>query len=105
MIKMRFKLPILAAAATMMLVAGCRKAEEAQPPVENRPVEQPKPVAAPLPAPKPVEAPKPKAPKAKPAPKPSADEQVQDDADATGMTARVDRSAGNGASEGTNSQP
>lgn len=87
---------LIGAALTMLMAAGCRKADE--PPVENRTIEQPAQAQAAEPEaePAPVTA-EPVAPanvdvaEPKPAPEPSADQQVLDDADATGMTARVSR--------------
>jgi hypothetical protein len=102
---MRARLPLLAGiAATALLVAGCKKHEE-QPPVQNEPVAQPEPVAPPPPPPvEPAPKPKPILPKAKPAPEVSADQQVIDDADATGMTAHVNRAQNNADSSSTDHQ-
>jgi len=94
---MRTKLAVAAILGTTLLLAGCKQHQE--PPVENTPTEAPKPVVAPkpapTPAPTPVAEPKPAAPKAKPLPPTPEDQQVLDDADATGMTARVDRAGEN----------
>jgi PBP1b-binding outer membrane lipoprotein LpoB len=77
-----------------LLLAGCKQHRE--PPVENTPTEAPKPVVPPKPvAPAAVAEPKPAAPKAKPLPPTPEEQQVLDDADATGMTARVDRAGEN----------
>ena len=80
-----------ATALTMLIVAGCRKAPE-EPTVNDHAVEQVAPKPAPSPPVKaPVAAPKVQTPKPKAAPIPSPEQQVLDDADATGMTARVSR--------------
>jgi hypothetical protein len=81
---------LLAAASAL---AACHKAPEQQP-SENQASEAPKPVAPPpKPAPKPVPAPVPKADpvKVQAAPEPTADQQMLDDADATGMTSHASR--------------
>jgi PBP1b-binding outer membrane lipoprotein LpoB len=87
-----------------LLLAGCKQHQE--PPAENNAVEAPKPVVAPKPQPAPPPA-KPKtaaAPKAKPLPATPEEQQVLDDADATGMTARVDRSGTDTQAADTNRQ-
>jgi outer membrane biosynthesis protein TonB len=89
---MSIRTPLLAAAVAGLLLGGCHKQREPEP--ENQTTETPAPVVPePAPAPEPVEAPTPKpvAPKPKAAPKPSADEQMLDDADATGMTSHANR--------------
>jgi outer membrane biosynthesis protein TonB len=89
---MHTKLAIAVLMSGTLLLAGCKQHRE--PPVENQPTEAPKPVVPPKPAPAPTAA-KPKiaaAPKPKPLPATPEQQQVLDDADATGMTARVDRS-------------
>jgi outer membrane biosynthesis protein TonB len=93
---MRMKLSVMAILGGALLLASCKQHQE--PPVQNEPTEAAQPVAAP-PKPAPVAIPKPAAPKPKPKPLPEtpAEQQVLDDADATGMTARVNRSAENGA--------
>ncbi len=88
--------------ALALLVTACRKHEEAPPePQENNAAEAPLP--APVPAPTPpapiVEPPKPKVVRAAPAPEVPADQQVIDDADATGMTSRVSRGDSGGNSD------
>jgi outer membrane biosynthesis protein TonB len=91
--RMKTRATLLTLIAAGSLIAGCQKASE--PPAQNEgqnvTVPAPKPVAPP---PKPVEPtppPKPILPKVKPAPKVSEEQQVIDDADATGMTSHVDR--------------
>jgi hypothetical protein len=73
------------------LVAGCKRAPE--PPPENEPANVATPEAPPpeppQPAPMAVEI---EHPKAKPAPELTADQQIIDDADATGMTSRASHS-------------
>jgi outer membrane biosynthesis protein TonB len=99
---MRMKWPVIALLGGTLLLAGCKRQHEEQP-VENTPAEAPRPVVAPTPAPPPVEKPKPvAAPKPKPLPATPEDQQVLDDADATGMTARVDRSGNADAQAATN---
>lgn len=79
-----------AALAALLVVAGCSKQQPAENVTENAGAEQ-----APLPAPTPAPEPQAEAPIAKPAPpaaEPVAPEaQILDDADATGMTARLSR--------------
>jgi outer membrane biosynthesis protein TonB len=88
---MRTKLAIAAMLGGTLLLAGCKQQHQ-EPPAQNEAAEAPTPVAPPPPPP-PVEKPKPvAAPKPKPLPATPEDQQVLDDADATGMTARVDRS-------------
>jgi len=85
---------IAAMLGATLLLAGCKQHRE--PPAQNQAVEAPKPVVAPQPKPEPVAPPKPvAAPKPKPLPPTPEDQQVLDDADATGMTARVDRAGNN----------
>jgi hypothetical protein len=88
---MRIRSTLITLLAAGSLVAGCHKAPE-QPP-ENQAVETPKPVApAPKPAPvpeKPAKPAKPVAAKVKAAPEPTADQQMIDDAEATGMTSHA----------------
>lgn len=74
--------------ATALLAAGCKKAPE--PPPENVVVEQPAP-PAPVPEATPEPEPKPVVNEAAliPSDEPSADEQMREDAEATGMTSRV----------------
>ncbi len=98
----RYTLFGLALAGTL---GACNRHSE--PPPENQPVETPAPVtqtvvAAPETPPAPT--PKPVKPKAKAAPKPSADEQMLDDADATGMTSHPTSDADTSGQAG-NSQP
>jgi len=87
------KTPLLAGTTLLALfAAACNKPAE-QPATETNITEPAKP-APPPPPPKPApvaEVPKPEVPKAPPPPEVPADQQVLDDADATGMTARVDR--------------
>lgn len=93
---MRMKISIAMTIGAALLVAGCNRHQE---PVEQNQVQEaPKPVVPPKPEPKPipVEAPKPVVKKAKPLPPTPAEQQVIDDADATGMTARSDRTGGGG---------
>jgi PBP1b-binding outer membrane lipoprotein LpoB len=91
---MKTRLTLLTLIAAGSLIAGCQKASP--PPAENQDqnVTAPEPKPAPLPT-KPIDPmpapPKPEAPKVKPAPKVTAEQQVIDDADATGMTSHVDR--------------
>jgi hypothetical protein len=95
------KLAILLAGAS--LLGACQKHSE--PPARNRAVEAPPtpvPAHAAEPAAKPMPKPAPRRP-AKP-PKPSADEQMLDDADATGMTSHASR-GGDGSDASGNSQP
>jgi len=89
---MRLKLPMLAGATLLALfAAGCKKAQEPTP-VQTNLTEPAKPAPPPpAPKPKPAETPKPEAPKVAPPPEVPADQQMLDDADATGMTARIDR--------------
>ena len=90
---MRIRSTLIALLAAGSLVAGCHK-QPKQPP-ENQAIEAPKPVApAPTPAPepeKPAKPAKPVAAKVKAAPEPTADQQMIDDAEATGMTSHVSR--------------
>jgi outer membrane murein-binding lipoprotein Lpp len=79
-----------AALAAILVVAGCSKQQPAENLTENTGAEQ-----APLPAPVPAPEPQAAAPIAKPAPPPAdpvaPEAQILDDADATGMTARLSR--------------
>ena len=86
---MRIRSTLITLLAAGSLVAGCHKAPE-QPP-ENQAVETTKPVApAPKPAPEePAKPAKPVAAKVKAAPEPTADQQMIDDAEATGMTSHA----------------
>lgn len=89
---MRTRTALITLLAASSLLAACGKAPEQQP--ENQQVEAPKPVAlAPKPVATPAPAPevKPVAPKVKAAPEPTADQQMIDDADATGMTSHTAR--------------
>ncbi|HEY0315827.1 MAG TPA: hypothetical protein VGC28_06120 [Sphingomonas sp.] len=90
------KLSVMAIMGGALLLASCKQHQE--PPVQNEPTEAAQPVVA-RPKPAPAATPKPAAPKPKPKPLPETpvEQQVLDDADATGMTARVNRSAENGA--------
>jgi len=90
-------LPLVALAAVTLLLPGCRKAPE-QPPPNNMTMELPEtpaqPPASPPPAPEPASRPKAENKVALPAaPDISEDEQMREDAEATGMTSRMsDRS-------------
>lgn len=94
---MRTKLSIMVMLGGTLLFAGCKQHQES--PTQNQATETPRPAATPLPrstppaTPKPVAPKPPKPPKPKPLPLTSTEQQVIDDADATGMTARVDRSS------------
>lgn len=91
---MRTRNALIALLAASSLLAACSKAPEQAP--ENQQSEAPKPVAPPpKPAAKPLPAPeaKPEPVKAKAAPEPTADQQMIDDADATGMTSHTSRDA------------
>ncbi|HWW64802.1 MAG TPA: hypothetical protein VNZ43_08595 [Sphingomonadaceae bacterium] len=90
---MKKAIAIGSALAAILLAGACSRQQPAEQPEENQSVVEPAPVAPP-PAPEPEkEAPPPVA--EAPAPPPPApiapDEQILDDADATGMTARVTR--------------
>lgn len=91
---MRMKSSVVAIAiGAGLLLAGCNRHQE--PVAQEQVKEAPQPVAPkPEPKPAPVVAPKPVVQKAKPLPPTPAEQQVLDDADATGMTARTDRSGG-----------
>lgn len=91
-VMMRTKMSILMLGGALLL-AGCKQQHQ-EPPVQNQPIEEeaPKPVIEPVPQPEPVAKPKPVVAKPKPLPPTPEDQQVLDDADATGMTARVNRS-------------
>ena len=91
---MRIRSTLITLLAAGSLVAGCHKAPE-QPP-ENQAIEAPKPEATtpkPAPAPekpaKPAKPAKPVAAKVKAVPEPTADQQMIDDAEATGMTSHA----------------
>lgn len=90
---------LIAAALTVASLAGCSRhqADEEAPPAEAdvapAPVPAPPPPVAP-PAPVKIAVPKPVADLPPPAPEADADQQVQDDAAATGMTARIGEDAG-----------
>ena len=89
---MSTRLPLLALAVAGLLLSGCHRQSAPEP--ENEVIAAPAPVVqTPEPEPEPVVAPTPEpvVPKPKAAPKPSADEQMLDDADATGMTAHANR--------------
>lgn len=78
-----------------LLAAGCGKSPDRPPDqsIEAAPTEPSEPAPAPVPHPpaaKPAPEPVAVAPRVKPAPEPTADQQVIDDAEATGMTAHVD---------------
>ncbi len=89
---MRIRPSLLAGLGTALLLAACDRSAPPPPPAENDAMTAPEPVAPPAPPPQVVELPKPEAtPKPKPAPELSPDQQVQEDADATGMTARANR--------------
>lgn len=89
---MRIRSAMITLLAASSLLSACNRAPEKAP--ENQESEAPQPEA---PAPKPIAEPapapveKPAAPKVKPAPEPTADQQIIDDADATGMTSHVSR--------------
>jgi outer membrane biosynthesis protein TonB len=96
------RISLIAAASVLLPLAACHKTPEAAPEPDNNLVEE-EPAAAdnnmadetPTPENNMMEeAPKPKKPPVKPWPKVSADQQMLDDADATGMTARVSRDGG-----------
>ena len=90
---MRTRLTVAMLLVAASGLAACHKTPEQQP-IENQAAEAPKPVAPPpKPAPKPAPAPVPKADPAKveAAPEPTADQQMLDDADATGMTSHASR--------------
>ena len=86
---MRLRPTLVVLALAGSLLGACHKHSEAPP--ENQQTETPAPPPpAPAPVPEPVTAaPKPVAPKVKAAHKPTADEQMIDDADATGMTSHT----------------
>jgi hypothetical protein len=88
---MRIRSTLITLLAAGSLVAGCHKEPE-QPP-ENQAIETPKtaaPVPKPVPAPeKPAKPAKPLVAKVKAAPEPTADQQMIDDAEATGMTSHA----------------
>jgi PBP1b-binding outer membrane lipoprotein LpoB len=89
---MRKTVSIMAILGGPLLLMGCNQNQ--QPPEQNQATEAPKPVVVPKPKPTPVATPKPAKPaKPKPLPPTPDQEQVLDDADATGMTARVNRAA------------
>lgn len=93
----RMKISIATAIGATLLLAGCNRHQE--PVAQEQVKEAPKPVAPPKPEPEPkpvpvVAPPKSVVQKAKPLPPTPAEQQVLDDADATGMTARTDRSGG-----------
>jgi len=101
---MRTRFPLIVLLATGVLLAACHKQQEPTP--ENQVVEAPAPVAeTPPPAPEPAPAPPPKVASTKPgaAPEPSADQQMIDDADATGMTSHTTHDA-DGSDAAGNSQ-
>lgn len=86
--------PAAALIALLLLTACGDDPAPAETPVEDTPIETPAPTA---PEPTPVAPPAPVANVAEAAPEEvDVDQQVQDDADATGMTARVDRSGETG---------
>ncbi len=103
---MRRMTSLLMLAAAGSLLVACHK--HAEQPDDNLTTATPEP-AAPSPTPTPTPTPKPKAPpkiaaaKVKAAPEPTADQQMQDDADATGMTSHVSRDA-DGSDTAGNSQ-
>lgn len=98
------KLAIAAILGGTLLLAGCKQHQE-NPPETNNAAEAPEPVAPPPPPPAPAPKPKPvAAAKPKPLPATPEDQQVLDDADATGMTARVDRSGTDTQAADTNRQ-
>ena len=106
---MRIRALALTGLGIATLLASCHRSEPPPPPAENDAMVEPEPVAPPEPAPRAVEVPRAEAPpRPKPAPEVSADQQVQDDADATGMTAHVthgdDAGDGQPASGGGNDQ-
>lgn len=84
------------------LLGACHKSREPAP--DNQAVVIPAPVQqaqTPEPEPLPEPTPKPVPPKPKAAPKPTADQQMLDDADATGMTSHVSQDTGSSDSSGT----
>ena len=103
---MRVRSTLIFLAAAGSLLGACHKGHE-QPP-ENQAVENSTPApqpSVPPPAAKPVEKPARKvALKAATAPKPTADEQMLDDADATGMTSHAPHDPDTSDASG-NSQP
>jgi len=103
---MRVRSTLIFLAAAGSLLGACHKDHE-QPP-ENQAVENSTPApqpSVPPPVPKPIEKPIPKiaSPRAA-APKPTADEQMLDDADATGMTSHASHDPDTSDASG-NSQP
>ena len=101
---MRIRSTLIAFAATGSLLLGACHKQQPQQPSDNQQTEAPAPVEqTQAPAPEAPPPPKPIKPKPKAAPKPSADQQMLDDADATGMTSHT--SSDDGASgAGDNSQ-
>jgi outer membrane biosynthesis protein TonB len=100
---MRHGYRLMVLLAVGLAIIGCRKQSEPAPPeeqpTETNMVETAPPPSAPAPVLPPIVTPKanPK-PKPKPAPEPTADQQILDDAAATGMTSRSssdDSGAGN----------
>jgi hypothetical protein len=89
---MRMRPTLMLLLATGSLLAGCHKQQEQ--PTDTNATETVAPMPeAPAPAPEPAPAAKPETkpvtPKAKRAPEPTADQQILDDADATGMTSHA----------------
>ena len=95
---MHMKISIAVAIGAALLIVGCNRHQEPVQQEQQQVKEAPKPAAPPKPEaePVPVAAPKPVVQKPKPLPPTPAEQQVLDDADATGMTARTDRSSGDG---------
>ena len=88
---MRMRSTCIALLVAGALIAGCKRTPE--PPPENEPTNVATPEAPPPEPPQPVPAPvEIEHPKAKPAPEPTADQQIIDDAEATGMTSRSSHS-------------
>lgn len=90
--------------AATLLLAACHRSEPPPPLAENDAMTTPEPPLPlePAPVPQVVEVPTSEAPpKPKPAPEVSADQQVIDDADATGMTAHANHDG----DDGGDSQP
>lgn len=98
------RIPLILAASTLALTACSGSSEPEAPPVEEEAfTPAPEPTYEPLPEPSPLPTPEP-TPTPTPAPPLPDEEQMQEDADAVGMTARIDRS-GNSDSEGERIEP
>ena len=106
----KITVPLMALAAGTLLLPGCRKTP--QEPPQNMTMELPEtPVKPPAPPVTPPPAPKPKAEKVVVPPtttaEPSEEEQMREDAEATGMTSRVtsgNDAANRAAGEGNSSE-